>query len=213
MDKRAGGGAGHRRDPLAAALVAFQGEVPVIPKNRTAKIPTKTGGSYSYQYADLSDMWDAIREPLRRNGLAVTQPLTSASPTCMAIKTIIWHESGQYHSETFEFSVAGRSPQEIGSQITNMKRYALGAALGISTDDDDDGNTATHRPPSKPATKPPLERALADLAAIVEKRKLDKQTVAKRFADDYGMDIRKADPKTVEAFVKVIAEESTDARP
>ena len=42
---------------------------------------------------------------------------------------------------------------------------------------------------------------------------LAEQTVAKRFADDYGMDIRKADPKTVEAFVKVIAEESTDARP
>lgn len=62
--------------------------------------------------------------------------------------------------------------------------------------------TTTATPPligqsSKPATKPPLERALADLAAIVEKRKLDKQTVAKRFADDYGMDIRKADPKTV----------------
>lgn len=198
-------------DKLAAALVAFQGEVPVIPKNRTAKIPTKTGGSYSYQYADLSDMLAAIREPLRRNGLAVTQMLTGASSAAnMAICTKLWHESGQCESATFEFPVAGRSPQEIGSLITYMKRYALSAALGISTDDDDDGNTATH--PTKHAKKSPVDEALTELGAIVAAHKLDKAAVAKRFADDYGTDIRKAGADTIRAFTALIADEgSADA--
>jgi len=193
-------------DKLAAALVAFQGEVPTIPKNRTAKIPTKTGPGFSYRYADLSDMLAAIREPLRRNGLAVTQMLAAASsPAVMAIKTKVWHESGQAESETFEFPVAGRSPQEIGSLITYMKRYALGAALGISTDDDDDGNAATHAPRPK---KNPLDVALADLGAVVAKHKLDKAKIAKRFADDYGQDIRNADAETVMAFTLLIADEA-----
>lgn len=195
-------------DKLAAALVAFQGEVPTIPKNRTAKIPTKTGPGYSYRYADLSDMLAAIREPLRRNGLAVTQMLAAASsPANMAIKTKIWHETGQTESETFEFPVAGRSPQEIGSLITYMKRYALGAALGISTDDDDDGNAATHAP-KPPPKKNPLDVALADLGAIVAAHKLDKAKIAKRFSDDYGIDIRKADAETVLAFTLLIADEA-----
>ncbi|MGB0972385.1 MAG: hypothetical protein ACPGVG_15710, partial [Mycobacterium sp.] len=33
---------------LAAALVGFQAEAPTINKGRTALIPTKSGGSYSY---------------------------------------------------------------------------------------------------------------------------------------------------------------------
>ena len=192
-------------DKLAAALVAFQGEVPVIPKNRTAKIPTKTG-SYSYQYADLSDMWDAIREPLRKNGLAVLQPLTHAAATNMAIKTIIVHESGQSLSETFEFTVAGRSPQEIGSLVTYMKRYALSAALGISTDDDDDGNTATHAP--KPKAQTPEWKAFSELSSVVVMHNLDKAAVARRFTDDYGMDIRKADAATITAFTACLADDA-----
>jgi len=32
---------------LAAALSAFQAEMPVVPKGKTAKVPTKAGGSYS----------------------------------------------------------------------------------------------------------------------------------------------------------------------
>lgn len=196
-------------DKLAAALVAFQGEVPAIPKNRTAKITTKTGGSYSYQYADLSDMLAAIREPLRRNGLAVTQMLTTGVTAAnMAIHTKIWHESGQSESEMFEFPVAGRSPQEIGSLITYMKRYALSAALGVSTDDDDDGNAATNT--IKPKQQSPAEEALTELGAVVARHQLDKAAVAKRFSDDYGTDIRKAGAETIRAFMAVIADEAFD---
>lgn len=132
-------------DKLAAALVAFQGEVPVIPKNRTAKIPTKNGGSYSYKYADLTDMWEAIRPILHKHGLAVTQPLASAETLgCIGIRTIVWHESGQRDESLVEFPAAGKTPQEVGSAVTYYKRYALGAALGIATDEDDDGAAATH---------------------------------------------------------------------
>lgn len=128
---------------LASGLVSFQASVPTIPKNRVAKIAIKSGGSYSYNYADLTDIWDAIRAPLEKNGLAVTQALVGGSSGWTGIKTTVWHSSGQSISETVEMQTQGRSPQEIGSQVTYFKRYALAAVLGIATDEDDDGNAAS----------------------------------------------------------------------
>lgn len=186
-------------DLLAAALVAFQADVPTIPKNRTAKM-----GSYSYRYADLTDMWDAIREPLHKNGLAVTQPLTAAAPNHMALKTTIWHSSGQTVSDVFEFPVAGKSPQEIGSLVTYMKRYALGAALGISTDDDDDGNAATHpKPTAVKREVPPADKARAELRVLAGRNGWDLQAVADAFGKDGG-DLKTATADQVTAFTALL---------
>lgn len=187
---------------LAHALVLFQGVVPVIPKNRTAKIPTKTGGSYSYQYADLSDIWDAIRSPLRDNGLAVTQQLCSPHGSNeVGITTTIWHESGQHDSSTFYVSTAQKNPQEVGSLLTYYKRYALAAALGISTDQDDDGVAATHaaRPAPKPSAADVKRQQLKDLALS---RGWELSRVAEVYASSVqGGDLRSAPADEIEAFM------------
>jgi ERF superfamily len=130
---------------LAAALVGFQSEVAAIPKNRTAIIPTKSGKSYSYRYADLADTWAAIRVPLRNNGLAVTQKLSGGRDGWMGLTTTVWHTSGETDSDTVDVPIKDRTPQEIGSQITYYKRYTLSALLGIATEDDDDGASASAR--------------------------------------------------------------------
>ena len=127
------------------ALVKFQSEVQPIVKKGEAKIETKTGRNYSYTYADLSDIWDAIRKPLKDCGLAVTQFLKSNETTDF-VRTTIWHENGESVSEDFALPTAGKTPQEVGSVITYYKRYALGAALGISTEEDDDGNAGNKKP-------------------------------------------------------------------
>ena len=41
---------------LAAALAAFQSEMPTVKKSHKASVPTKAGGSYSSTYADLADV-------------------------------------------------------------------------------------------------------------------------------------------------------------
>lgn len=134
---------------LAKALVAFQAEVPAIEKKRTANIPTKSGGSYSYKYADLADIWDTVRAPLAKHKLAATQMLVGGSDGFTGIQTTVWHESGQCISGVIDVPTQGKTPQEAGSLFTYYKRYALGAALGISTEDDDDGNAASVNPPQK----------------------------------------------------------------
>lgn len=192
-------------DQLAAALVAFQGQVTTIAKTRIAEIETKSGRRYCYKFADLSDVWEAIRKPLHDNGLAVTQPLTTATTAgCMAIRTIIWHSSGQSLSEVVEFTTAGKTPQEIGSVITYMRRYALTSALGLDTDIDDDGNAANKLEPPR---NDPAEKARAALRQLVKDQGLDGRGVADRFKADYGMDLRTADAATIRGFTQIVREE------
>lgn len=164
---------------LAAALVAFQASAPTINKGRTALIPTKSGSSYSYKYADLSDIWEAIREPLKTNGLAVTQSLTGGSGGYMGITTTVWHKSGQTVSDTVELAINSKTPQEVGSQITYFKRYALSALLGLSTEEDDDGAAASRK--TEPPARTDLDDALDELDDVCATYKLNATTVAAEF--------------------------------
>lgn len=156
---------------LAAALVEFQSKIPVITKNKTAKIPTKAGNSYSYNYADLSDIWDAIRAPLKECGLAVTQALVEGG-----LNTTIWHVSGESYGASTTFDTSRCSPQEAGSAITYFRRYALTSMLGISTEEDDDGKAGgTKTAPRKAvAAQTDLAKAKDSLRAAMAKAKLSK---------------------------------------
>lgn len=163
-------------DKLTSALVKFQAIVPVVSKNRTANIPLKAGGSYSYKYADLADIWDAVRKPLADSGLAVTQTLQGGSDGHTAIETTIWHESGQSLASTLDVPTQGKTAQEVGSQLTYYKRYALGSALGISTEEDDDGqagNAAPKAAPKASAHKPASEKQLGLIKTLAKRAGYD----------------------------------------
>jgi hypothetical protein len=112
-------------------------------KNKVAKVPTKSGGSYSYNYADLADVIDAVRGPFASNGLAFVQvPFCNERTGRIGIVTRIMHTSGQWIEGTLFMSHADDKPQTIGSAITYGRRYALSPMAGIASDDDDDGNAA-----------------------------------------------------------------------
>ncbi|GAA1099721.1 ERF family protein [Tsukamurella spumae] len=150
---------------LYAALVSFQSEVPSVEKKRTAQVTTKSGSTYEYSYADLADIWAAIREPLKKNDLAVLQPLSGGNSGEVILTTIVAHKSGQKLISELPISIAGKNAQEQGSLFTYMKRYTLGAVLGIATEEDDDGvagnqvQRAAKSGSSRGATLPPKASA------------------------------------------------------
>lgn len=116
---------------IYAALVAAQAEFPDVTKAKTANT-----GTYSYRYADLADVLDAVKPVLKAHGLAVIQDAVTEERG-IGVTTIVIHESG----EALKFGPLvlpyGNSPQAAGSAITYARRYALVAALGLATDDDD----------------------------------------------------------------------------
>lgn len=124
---------------LAAALAAFQGEMPSVHKGNTANVPTKSGGSYRYTYADLADVSKAAMPILARHGLSFTTSPGIVDGKLMLTGTLL-HTSGEHREGMLPLT--GGGPQELGSSLTYMRRYLLGALTGIVTDDDDDGQRA-----------------------------------------------------------------------
>jgi len=124
------------------ALAEFQAEVANPPKSRTARVPTKSGGEYKYNYADLGDIINAVRPIMAKHGLSAIQPTLTGegSVGCM---TRLGHTSGEWMlSDPFTIPAANATPQTIGGYVTYARRYSLAGMLGIATEDDDDAGHA-----------------------------------------------------------------------
>lgn len=129
-------------DALALALSKAQGAMKHPGKNKTAKVPLKSGGGYEYNYADLADCIDALRGPFAANELALVQIAFNEAADVVGIVTRILHSSGQWIEGTLYITCADTRPQSIGSAITYGRRYSLSPMAGIASDDDDDGSAA-----------------------------------------------------------------------
>jgi hypothetical protein len=127
------------------AFAKAQTKFPTIVKTKTATIPTKAGGSYSYSYADLGDTIDAVRPILVKYGLAFAQSAITSGDK-IGIETRIYHTSG--HVEVFGplYLPAGGDARAAGSAVTYARRYSLTAALGITSDEDADAAGAETPP-------------------------------------------------------------------
>lgn len=120
-------------DLLATALSEAQKVLKNAAMNRTNVY-------YKSKYATLSSVWDAVREALPPQGLSVTQSTRMVNGGLVLITTL-FHKSGQYITSDFPIVFSGK-PQDMGSQLTYVKRYQLCAIVGLAADEDDDGNAA-----------------------------------------------------------------------
>lgn len=141
---------------IFAAIAAAQGKMGPAIKN--AKNP-----HYGSMYADLASVADASQEALADNGLAVVQEaVTDVAQGLVGVRTMVTHKSGQWI--TFEPLWArpsrGLAVQDVGSIVTYLRRYTKSPAIGIFSDDDDDGETAEGRGKNAPTTnEAPTEQA------------------------------------------------------
>lgn len=124
---------------LAKALAAAQGEFKPIVKDKVVK-----SSSYSYRYADLATVRDAVTPALTKHGLSVVHTFKPNGGQVMYLETLLMHSSGQYITSTYQVPAIGKQ-QEIGSAVTYARRYSLCAILGVVAEDDDDGNAADQK--------------------------------------------------------------------
>ena len=157
-------------DQLAAALAAAQAAFPPIQKDRTATVPTKTGGTYAYTYADLASFLDAVRPALAANGLSITQGGTGDH-----LVTRLLHVSGQWIESDGILPATQATPQGLGSAVTYARRYWLTALLGVVAESDDDGALGTQE------AKPRRRRASSETGEAITDAQLRK--IAASFGD------------------------------
>lgn len=122
-------------DQIAPALSALQGNIK-NPQN------TATNPFFKSKYAPLSDILNLARPLLFEHGLSLIQS-PGGSENDVSVTTLIVHKSGQWiESDPLILKPDKVTPQGAGSAITYARRYAVSAMLGISSEDDDDGNHA-----------------------------------------------------------------------
>lgn len=122
---------------LAKALAQFQSEV-------VQPLKDKSNPFFKSKYVPLENVVEAITNTAPKLGLSFIQyPVANGEYT--GIVTVLMHSSGEYiETEPVYAKPVKQDPQAVGSVITYLKRYSLSAVFGITSDEDDDGNKATH---------------------------------------------------------------------
>lgn len=135
---------GDTKPDLFKALIAVQKEL-------KPAVRDSTNPHFRSTYADLESCFAAGLPVLNKHGICLIQiPSGNADNGTIAVTTILGHESGQFISGQLEMALPESNPQKAGSAITYFKRYGFGAFIGLSTEEDDDGNKASPAPGSRP---------------------------------------------------------------
>lgn len=128
---------------ISKALVASWGAIKTPKHNTNVTVKTRTGGTYEFSYTDLDGIFDAIRDVYKENKIAVLQNAHTTiedGTTYVTVETMLLHESGEWVKSQPLKVAANTNIQDMGGQITYMKRYSLSAMLGLATEKDDDAN-------------------------------------------------------------------------
>jgi hypothetical protein len=126
-----------QRAAWVAAFVEAHHALPVIKRDKTVEVETKQGGRFSYAYADLAQILEAVGPILKDHGLAIAQEVVSDEDR-VGVVTKVFHQDGWMEMFGPVYLFGGDDPQSAGSAITYARRYSLVAALGIATESDDD---------------------------------------------------------------------------
>lgn len=128
---------------LAEALSKAQAQIKGAVKDRPNPF-------FNSSYADLASVWEACRDPLSANGLAIVQTLASSVVSgfdVITVYTILIHSSGEWIKSALAVTPAkkvkkdaskegdmlpSKDPQLIAAAITHARRISLAAIVGIA---------------------------------------------------------------------------------
>lgn len=157
---------------FADALARFQAACPAIPKSQTAKIATRSGGGYSYTYANLDDIVRVAKPLLAAEGLAYGWDSETASGQLTCICTLR-HVEGHREASRFTLPVENASAmsdqQKHGAALTYARRQSLVQVLGLTTTDLDNDAGDSNPEPVSEAQSQQLDELIDD-AGVNRKR-------------------------------------------
>lgn len=108
---------------------------------------TDRGGNYhGYKYTKLNELLKTLKRATKDTGIV---PMTNVKTidrgkdgTTVEVSAYATTPLGYRKSGPMLTSNCASKPQEVGSTITYLRRYSLGAFFGIETDTDDDAGSA-----------------------------------------------------------------------
>lgn len=120
---------------LSKAMSNFQKEVKQPFKD-------KSNPFFKSKYVPLESVVEAINDIAPKHGLSFTQWALNNDNGTIGVATMLMHESGEFiEYDPVFFPADKQNVQGAGALITYLKRYTLSAIFGITSDEDDDGNS------------------------------------------------------------------------
>lgn len=149
---------------FAAALAIVQSNMPQVGKDKSASIRSDKG-NYTYKYADLASILDAVSPVAAAQGFSFMATPTLSAGGTFVLRYSLLHKAG--HREGGEYPLPDPSrhtAQQVGAQITYARRYAYCAMLGVAADEDNDARPDA-QPPSRArqAPRPIVDGSAASL--------------------------------------------------
>lgn len=133
-----------KQNKLAEALAKAQGDLEDPVHNCEVKMELQSGRRVQYTYADLKSCWDQIRKVFPKNGLSIMQTTFVSNGTTF-LKTELLHTSGQSKESVIALPAFKRM-QDLGADLTYLKRYHLCAIAGLTSDKDTDDEAQEDQP-------------------------------------------------------------------
>ncbi len=121
---------------LASALAKAQAEIKGASKSQENPF-------FKSNYANLSDAWEACREPLSKNGLSVTQVPFKYDGAWVLVTSLL-HSSGQWQRGEYPITATKQDAQGFAAGVTYARRNSFMAMVGVCPEDDD-GNKASEK--------------------------------------------------------------------
>lgn len=186
---------------LLAALEAVQAEMPTMPKNSQA---------YGYKYTDLDTIAQTIKPILHKHALAYMQSIGSTMQGQVTLTTRLFNSNGQYIEDTVALPIItntkNNEAQTLGMSITYMRRYALCAMLGITSDEDVDANAEEKEQPQKQPPKQSIPPKIQNIketfnGEIVKPKQPPKPQSAKLAFEPKGGETTPAEKKEIAALL------------
>jgi hypothetical protein len=160
---------------LIEAMAAAQEAMPPVE-------PDATNPHFKSRFVSLGHLLSKVRPVLREHGLVVMQAphLSDGQP---AMRVVVAHvASGERETFDAPLPMTKSDPQALGSSITYLRRYTLASLLGISDQEDDDGNAGSGRTeakdngqPIKPGPGPATEGQRKFLSDLLRKQGVQSQ--------------------------------------
>ena len=169
---------------LPSALIAAQKAFAPIHKDNRADVPTKSGGKFSYTYADLGAVLEAVTPALHENGLVIVQTMDIREGQPCIVTQLIHADSddSSIWSYTPIIWADKTDPQKFGGGITYARRYALMAMLNLNAEDDDGQSArmlshgatpvASVQQPAQEPESPPRRKGAQGLSALPNQARL-----------------------------------------
>ena len=145
---------------LSKALAKFQ-------ENVKQPLKDKNNPFFKSKYVPLENVVEAITQEAPKHGLSFVQWALNDESGRVGVATMLMHESGEFiEFDPVHMKADKETAQGAGALISYLKRYSLSAVFGITSDQDDDGNSASGNKAVKSATQAEIGNLKKEIIAF-----------------------------------------------